>query len=225
MDRYTGGVLLAAIGGRLAAGTSGACTKWPEVAVADVGEVLLGRRRAPEYANSTHERKYLRVANVRDDFIDYSDLESMRFDAGHALRYQLVPGDVLVSEGQSPERLGQSAIFRGYAEPLCFQSTLHRFRANRRKTSPEFAQIVFRAHVRSGVFRQIGSITTNIGHLTLEKFKAAPFPLPSVDEQLRIVAEVDRRLSIVREVDTEVGVNLRRVRILRQAILSKLFGV
>lgn len=222
LGQYESGVLEAAVDGRLIAASR---ATWSTVTVADVGDVLLGRRRAPEYLADAHERKYLRVANVKDDWIDFSDLESMRFDEQHVARYELISGDVLVSEGQSPEKLGQSAIFHEYPEPLCFQSTLHRFRARRAVTSPEFAQIVFRSHVRSGVFRRLGSITTNIGHLTLEKFKAAPFPLPSLDEQRRIVAEVDRRLSIVREVAAEIDANLKRAAALRQSVLLQAFGV
>lgn len=221
LKRYVGGVLSDAVSGTL---TAGERSSWRTLSVADVGDVLLGRRRAPEYLKSAHERRYLRVANVKDDFIDFSNLESMHFDDQHLARYELSAGDVLVSEGQSPEKLGQSAIFRGRDEPLCFQSTLHRFRASPDMTSPEFAQIVFRSHVRTGVFRKLGSITTNIGHLTLEKLKAAPFPLPPFAEQNRIVAEVDRRLSIVREVEAEVDANLKRAQSLRQSILAKAFG-
>ena len=77
---------------------------------------------------------------------------------------------------------------------------------------------------KSGLFRRIGSITTNIGHLTLEKFRAAPFPLPPLAEQHRIVAEVDRRLSIVRGVAAEVDANLKRAEALRRAVLAKAFG-
>jgi len=197
---------------------------WRTVKVCEAGEVLLGRQRAPQYLTGRWSRKYLRVANIKDDVIDFTDVETMDFDGAHFRKYRLEPGDILVSEGQSPELLGQSAIFRGYDEPLCFQKTLHRFRADPEMTTPEFAQIVFRSHVRSGVFRRLGSITTNIGHLTLEKFKAAPFPLPQLEEQHRIVAEVDRRLSIVREVEAEVDANLERAQALRQAVLARAFG-
>jgi type I restriction enzyme S subunit len=197
---------------------------WRAVQVREAGQVLLGRQRAPQYLTGRWPRKYLRVANIKDDAIDFGDVETMDFDEPHFTKYRLAPGDILVSEGQSPELLGQSAIFRGYDEPLCFQKTLHRFRADPEITTPEFAQIVFRSHVRSGVFRRLGSITTNIGHLTLEKFKAAPFPLPPLDEQHRIVAEVDRRLSIVREVEAEVDANLKRAQALRQAVLARAFA-
>jgi type I restriction enzyme, S subunit len=197
---------------------------WKLVTTDQAGDVLLGRQRAPQYLTGKHTRKYLRVANVKDDAIKYDDVESMDFDDSHFAKYRLTPGDILVSEGQSPELLGQSAIFRGHAEPLCFQKTLHRFRARPGITTTEFAQIVFRAHVKSGVFRRIGSVTTNIGHLTLEKFRAAPFPLPPLAKQHRIVAEVDRRLSIVREVEAEVDANLKRAQALRQAVLSRVFS-
>jgi type I restriction enzyme S subunit len=218
--RLVGSVLIDATAGRLVQHSRVA---WRTVKVCEAGEVLLGRQRAPQYLTGRWSRKYLRVANIKDDAIDINDVETMDFDETHFAKYRLVPGDILVSEGQSRELLGQSAIFRGYDEPLCFQKTLHRFRADPEVTTPEFAQIVFRSHVRSGVFRRLGSITTNIGHLTLEKFKAVPFPLPPLDEQHRIVAEVDLRLSIVREVEAEVDANLRRARVLREAMLSREF--
>lgn len=221
LEKLVDSVLVEAVEGRLVEKSPNA---WRTVAVCEAGDVLLGRQRAPQYLTGRWPRRYLRVANIKDDAIDFSDLESMDFDEVHFAKYRLEPGDILVSEGQSPELLGQSAIFRGFDQPLCFQKTLHRFRARPGVTTPEFAQIVFRAHVRLGLFRRLGSITTNIGHLTLEKFKAAPFPLPPLPEQHRIVAEVDRRLSIVREVEAEVEANLKRAQALRQAILARAFN-
>ena len=213
-------VLIDAVAGRLVH-SSGA--GWRTVQVCEAGDVLLGRQRAPQYLTGRWSHKYLRVANIKDDAIDFTDVETMDFSEAHFAKYQLMPGDILVSEGQSPQLLGQSAIFRGFTEPVCFQKTLHRFRADPEVTVPEFAQIVFRSHVRSGVFRRLGSITTNIGHLTLEKFKAAPFPLPPLDEQRRIAVEVDRRLSILREVETEVDAGLQRADALRQTICRRVF--
>jgi type I restriction enzyme S subunit len=221
VKRLEASILIEAVAGRLVAATG---PLWRTVQVCEVGDVLLGRQRAPQYLTGRWPRKYLRVANIKDDKIDFSDVETMDFDEGHFAKYQLSPGDILISEGQSPELLGQSAVFQGFTESLCFQKTLHRFRAHPDITTPGFAQVVFRSHVRSGVFRRLGSITTNIGHLTLEKFKGAPFPLPPLDEQYRIVAEVDRRLSIVREVEAEVDAKLKQVGVLRESVLVQAFG-
>ncbi|GCL65543.1 restriction endonuclease subunit S [Pseudaquabacterium pictum] len=188
------------------------------------GDVLLGRQRAPQYLTGRWTQRYLRVANIKDNRIDFSDVESMDFDDAHFAKYRLVEGDILVSEGQSPELVGQSAIFRGYAEPLCFQKTLHRYRASPGVALPEYAQLVFRANVCTGVFRSLASITTNIAHLTLEKFEAAPFPLPPLAEQEVIVAVANAHLQVAGELDRAIATALRQSAAQRQNILRAAFA-
>ncbi|MBI5368602.1 MAG: restriction endonuclease subunit S [Planctomycetes bacterium] len=196
---------------------------WCGTTVATVGDVLLGRQRAPQYLTGLWSRPYLRCANVKDDRLDLSDVDAMDFDPVHSAKYRLDPGDILISEGQSPELVGQSAIYRGGIDGLCFQKTLHRFRPVKVGPASEFAQIVFRSHVKSGLFRRLASITTNIAHLTLEKFESSPFPLPPAIEQARIMEEVGRRLSVADKIDQTVRAQLTRAARLRQSILKRAF--
>lgn len=196
---------------------------WCWATIESVGDVLLGRQRAPQYLTGRHSRRYLRVANIKDDRIDFDDLEEMDFDGEHFTKYRLLPGDILISEGQSPELVGQSAIFRGEVLDLCFQKTLHRFRAVFVGVTAEYAQIVFRSHVQNGVFMRVASITTNIAHLTLEKFCAAPFPLPPAEEQAEIVRQVDLASSSIVHVTAQLKIEKARSARLRQAILKRAF--
>jgi type I restriction enzyme S subunit len=53
--------------------------------------------------------------------------------------------------------------------------------------------------------------------------KSIVFPLPPLDEQRRIVAEVERRLSVVGEVESAVEVGLVRAGRLRQSVLRSAF--
>lgn len=186
-----------------------------------VGEILLGRRRAPEYTGA--ERSYLRVANVKDGLLYLGDVQRMPFEDAEFEKYQLKTGDVLVSEGQSPELVGQSALYLGAPSPCAFQATLHRFRPDSTSVLPRYAETVFRAWVRGGVFRKRCIVTTNIGHLTLGRFKSVPFPLPPLAEQHRIVAEVDRRLSVLDAIELTVNADLARCVRLRQSILKRAF--
>lgn len=197
---------------------------WCWAAVDQVGDVLLGRQRAPQYLTGKWSRPYLRVANVKDDRIDFSDLEEMDFDPEHFEKYRLQAGDILVSEGQSPHLVGQSAIYRGEVDGLCFQKTLHRFRPFPPGPTSDFAQAVFRAHVGLGVFKAVASITTNIAHLTLEKFKRSRFPLPPAAEQERIVEEVARQMSVADACERQIVANRARLQRLRQAVLAWAFG-
>jgi type I restriction enzyme S subunit len=197
---------------------------WRWTTVDAVGDVLLGRQRAPQYLTGRYPRPYLRVANVGDDMLRLADVKQMDFDERHAAKYMLRPGDILVSEGQSPELVGQSAIYRGEIPGACFQKTLHRFRAYQEHVLPEFAQLVFRSFVKGGVFQRYASLTVNIAHLTLERFKAVPFPLPPLDEQRSIVAEVHERSAVATRTAADIDVQLARADRLRQAILQHAFS-
>lgn len=196
---------------------------WCWSTVDTVGDVLLGRQRAPQYLTGQHSKPYLRVANVKDDHLALEDVEEMDFDETHFEKYRLLPGDILVSEGQSPHLVGQSAIYRGGIENLCFQKTLHRFRAYSFGPSTEFAQLVFRAHVKAGVFKELASITTNIAHLTLEKFQESRFPLPPAAEQSRIVEHCSLLMSEIDATEQSVRQQLARCQRLRQSILKWAF--
>ncbi|MBL9171384.1 MAG: restriction endonuclease subunit S [Verrucomicrobiales bacterium] len=59
--------------------------------------------------------------------------------------------------------------------------------------------------------------------LTQKALMAAPYLLPPLAEQTRIVAEVERRLSVVEELESVVWANFRRATRLRQSILRKAF--
>ena len=101
---------------------------WSVTPTANVGHVQVGRRRAPEYViGECHP--YLRVANIKDDTISFDDLNEMIFTKDELSQYLLRPGDILLSEGQSLDRVGQSAMYRENQPAACYQATLNRFRS------------------------------------------------------------------------------------------------
>ena len=195
---------------------------WSWASMRQVGEVQLGRQRAPQHHHGDNMRPYLRVANVFEARIDTSDVKEMNFTPIEFERYRLRHGDILLNEGQTPELVGRPAMFRDEVAECCYQKTLLRFRAYD-GVLPQFALTVFRAYMHNQRFTSAASITTNIGHLTAEKFVEIEFPLPPLTEQTRIVAEVERRLSVVEELESVVAANLQRATRLRQSILEKAF--
>jgi type I restriction enzyme S subunit len=195
---------------------------WIWASMRQVGEVQLGRQRAPQHHSGDNMRPYLRVANVFEARIDTTDVKEMNFTPLEFEKYRLRPGDILLNEGQTPELVGRPAMFRDEVAECCYQKTLLRFRAYN-GVMPQFALTVFRNYMHNQRFTRAASITTNIAHLTAEKFVEIEFPLPPLAEQARIVAEVERRLSVIEELEATVSINLNRAIRLRQAILSQAF--
>lgn len=149
----------------------------------EVGDVQLGRQRSPSHAAGPHMRPYLRVANVFDGYIDYSDVLEMNFTPSEYKVFSLRVGDILLNEGQSLELVGRNSVYGGLSG-MCFQNTLVRFRP--RLVTSEFSRAVFKYWFDSGVFRRIARQTTSIAHLGADRFAALPFPVPSAWEQRRI---------------------------------------
>lgn len=60
-------------------------------------------------------------------------------------------------------------------------------------------------------------------HLSFEQLKMTAVPLPSLDEQEQIIAEVERRLSVMNELESSIEANLTRADQLRQSFLQQAF--
>lgn len=191
---------------------------WTWCAVAEAGEVQLGRQRAPQHHAGDHMRPYLRVANVLEDHFDLTDVKAMNFTPAEFETFELRAGDILLNEGQAPDLLGRSAVYNGEIPGCCFQKTLLRFRA-KEGVNPAYAQLVFRHYMHSGRFKRESRITTNIGHLTQVRFVVMEFPLPPALEQDAIVALFGQLDAALGEFDPIANDAVR----LRQSVLKAAF--
>lgn len=163
--------------------------RYPTVELGEVGHVQLGQQRHPKFTTGDNVRPYLRVANVLDGRIDFSDLNTMHFPKSELHKFELRDGDILLNEGQSVNLVGRSALYRGEVPGLCVQKTLLRYRCGDRLL-PNFAQAVFQYWLWSGYFAEVSVQTTSMAHLTGVRFRRLPIPVPPLDEQQRLVAVV-----------------------------------
>ena len=192
---------------------------WSWTTVGKAGTAKLGRQRSPAHHLGPNMRPYLRVANVFDDRIDTSDVLEMNFEPSDAAQYELASGDVLLNEGQSPDLVGRAAIYRGEVPGACFQNTLIRFRAGP-DVEPEFALLVFRQYLYSGIFRKVARWSTNIAHLGLRRFQALPFPLPPLEEQKPIADEARRRLDATTSQVSAIQASLAKLPHMERELLA-----
>ncbi|MEQ9235372.1 restriction endonuclease subunit S [Coleofasciculus sp. E2-BRE-01] len=197
-------------------------SSWEWKLMREVGKIQLGRQRAPKYHSGQHMRPYLRVQNIFEDRIDLSDVMEMDFPPEDFEKYQLVYGDILLNEGQSPEFLGRPAMYRDELPGACFTNTLIRFRAFD-TVNRDFALLVFRHYMHCGRFSREGKITTNIAHLSAGRFSNIEFPLPPLDEQQEIVRRASTLLTYADRIEARYQNALTRVEQLTPTLLSKAF--
>lgn len=165
---------------------------WTVQPASEAGGVQLGQQRHPKFRHGSNVRPYLRVANVFDGWIDFADVEKMHFPESELEKFELLPGDILLNEGQSTELVGRSAIYRGEIPGCCFQKTLIRFRC-KPGLLPEFAHAFFQHCLYTGQFASMVVQTTSMAHLTAVRFKEFRIPVPPIGEQQQLI-DVTRAL-------------------------------
>lgn len=185
---------------------------WQIKRVGEAGDVQLGQKRQPSVHEGDNVRPYLRVANVFDGYIDFSDLMTMHFAERDLAKYELIPGDILLNEGQSRELVGRSAIFDHGPEGICFQMTLLRFRCHA-DLLPRFAHAFFQHCLYTGQFAARCLKTTSIAHLSAAGLSEMSMPIPPMNEQLELV-------QILKQLDLARSRLLDRGKLLKQVILA-----
>src|SRR5215217_1738921 len=139
-----------------------------------------------------HARAYLRNRDVQWGHINVTDLPMMDFGAHDAIRFRLIPGDVLVCEGGE---VGRAAVWQGQLEECYYQKALHRIRTSEALV-PTFLRYLLEYYAHTKQFERFTSGST-IAHLPQEDLRHLPLNLPPRREQERIVAVLEEQFSRV----------------------------
>jgi type I restriction enzyme S subunit len=163
---------------------------------------------------------YVRVTEMKNGWIDVKNLRrTSPARAAKFARATLASGDILISKDGT---IGRVAVVP--PELQGGNITQHVMRAPiHSMMSRNFVVWAIRSDVcqrwLTGETRGVALQGVNV-----EDFRRLPVPIPSLEEQEQIVAEVDRRLSVIEELEAAVLANLTRADRLRQSILSQAFS-
>lgn len=165
----------------------------------------------------------LRMGNIQDGELDFSDLKYLPSDHPEVENLLLLDGDILFNRTNSPELVGKSAVFRSLSRPVIFASYLIRLRLSP-LVDPRWISLfingpVGRSYVAAVRVQQVGQANVNA-----TKLASMPIPLPPAQEQHGILDEVDRQLSAIKVLDSSGSQAELHARQLRQGILALAFA-
>lgn len=162
----------------------------PLGAIADVRSgVTKGRDLGDK---TTTQVPYLRVANVQDGFFDLSEMRTIEALPEDMDKYHLEEGDILVTEGGDPDKLGRGAIWRGQIDGCIHQNHVFRLRTNRNKLAPEYLAALLRTPYAKQYFLSCAKRSSNLASINSTQVKAFLVPLPPVQQQEKFVSAVEQ---------------------------------
>jgi type I restriction enzyme, S subunit len=227
LRRYKASVLKAAVSGKLVNSNSvidegelpqgWQSVRWGQlISIAQNG---FGKRRSA----SGNPTIVLRLADIIDKDISLENVRRIGATDDEIKKYELLENDLIcIRVNGSLNNVGRMVLFRHANEAVTFCDHFIRFRLKEPEMAPFFSMYFDTDQARKFVeLNRVSSAGQNtISQGTLLDFEV---PLPPLEEQRQIVAEVERRLSVAWEVESAVDEALVRASRLRQAVLKSAF--
>lgn len=170
------------------------------------------------------EVPYLRVANVQRGRLVLDEVKRMEIERDRLPDLSLKTGDVLFNEGGDRDKLGRGWVWDGQIDPCITQN--HVFRAS--PFDLEALLPKFLSHWGNTFGQQFfldeGTQTTNLASINKGVLSSFPVPVPPLDEQRQIVAEVEARTTAIDHLEAELDRQIIRSNRLRQSTLAASFS-
>lgn len=170
---------------------------WPVMRLDELAEIVSGLTLggAPSQ-EPTQKVPYLRVANVKDGSLMLDDIKEINATKEDVERLQLRRGDVVLTEGGDPDKLGRGTVWREEI-PLCLhQNHIFRVRFETSRVCPEFAAYQFASVYGKTYFLAHARQTTGIASINKGVLSRFPFCVPLIDEQRRVASRLRAQIAV-----------------------------
>jgi len=165
---------------------------WKTFPLGSLGEIVSGVTKGQRLRNrDTVEVPYLRVANVQDGYLDLSEVKTIKVPSSDIEKYQLQAGDLLLTEGGDPDKLGRGYIWNNEIEKCIHQNHIFRVRSDQEKVLPIYLAALMRTSYAKDYFLRAAKRSSNLASINMSQLRAFPVPLPPLDLQRSYIESVE----------------------------------
>jgi type I restriction enzyme S subunit len=172
----------------------------------DCCRIGTGLQKSPARRPKDRSTPYLRVANVQRNYLDLAEIKELEVTPDELERLRLLPGDVLVVEGNgSIDNIGRTALWRGEIENCVHQNHIIRLRPDIEAVIGEYVNAFLNSPLGRQQAAALSVTTSGLYVLSAGKVRQIQLPLPPIAEQQAVVAELEQMQSRVRRmIDLQV---------------------
>lgn len=136
---------------------------------------------------ATIQVPYLRVANVQRGYLDLSEIKDIAILEEERGKYELIDGDLLVTEGGDWDKVGRTCIWRSELEYSAHQNHVFKVRKVLPEQSQEWMELFLNSAVARDYFAGASKQTTNLASINKTELRGCPIPVPPEQERDRIL--------------------------------------
>jgi len=166
---------------------------WEVKKLGDVVDIVSGITKGRKVKDEQlFEVPYLAVSNVQDRHVKLDYVKSIFATKSEIDKYRLEYGDLLLTEGGDPDKLGRGAIWKSQIDDCIHQN--HVFRVRIRDNSINYYYLNWYIGSEKGkrYFLRSAKQTTGIATINMTQLKAFIIAIPSLDLQQKFAAIVEK---------------------------------
>jgi type I restriction enzyme, S subunit len=172
---------------------NGNVKKWIIEPLSTCTEIVSGVTKGKKYnGNKLREVPYMRVANVKDGYLNLSEIKTIEVTEAEIHKYKLISGDLLLTEGGDPDKLGRGAVWNCEIEECIHQNHIFRVRAIGKSVNPVFLSALMASKYGKSYFFKAAKQTTGIASINSTQLKMFPLIKPPIDLQNRFAEIVEK---------------------------------
>ena len=172
---------------------------------------------------------YLRVANVKADSLDLSEVKQVNATPEQVRRHSLQNHDVLMTEGGDRDKLGRGTLWRCEVPDALHQNHVFAVRCNPSRLDPQYLSLLTQSTGARRYFESTGNQSTNLASTNSSTVLAWRIPLPSLKEQFQrsslAIAHLERIERVAAEIHDSQRLMTERKRSLITAAVTGEFEV
>jgi type I restriction enzyme S subunit len=167
----------------------------------------------------------LRLTAMRTDRIDLREVRFGELSGDQQRQFAIRLGDIFVSRGNGSIRLvGRSSLVVDEPEELvAFPDTMIRVRLNEQACHPEYFLYIWNSDAVRSQIERTARTTAGIHKISQNDMEHITVPLPTLQQQIEIVAALQASLSPAERIAKSIDIELFRAGNLRRAILTRAF--
>lgn len=193
---------------------------WDVNPLSDVAEIKSGVTLGRKLNGKSIRLPYLRVANVKDGYLDLSEIKEIDILESEKEKWLLKKDDILVTEGGDWDKVGRGTIWRGEIPNCIHQNHIFSVRVSTNKLLPIYLSYLFSSPYGKKYFQLASKQTTNLASINQKQLKSFIVMIPPLIEQSNIVSI----LSSIDETVNSVQNAIESTRALKMKLINTLLS-
>lgn len=190
---------------------------WKIKKLKDVATLQTGIAKGRKYAlgETLVELPYLRVANVKDGYLDLSEIKTISVTLAEVERFSVRHGDVLITEGGDFDKVGRGTVWNGEVEDCLHQNHVFCVRPQNEVLLPEYLSFQTASPYGKIYFLKCAKKTSNLASINSTQVKNFPVLLAPIGEQEKLIT----RIKCVEEKQSQIRQQIEKIQSISAGIL------